>query len=229
MIPMFLLHSRFTANKFPISFKRNPLLKQLLERSSNNHRSRTIAPFNMSDSRDFSASPTTAVPAHVNFDVEAGKRPSTSHNRHKPGSIHSDPDGVPPSPMLRRRQTRANTGLTFRTVDATPLQPTWHPGQEPGLDPSKPNGGRPQTPDIHEECQITVVDFSEDNIDVHDFDNAGLIAFIAKPQDSWIKCRWINVNGLSWDVIQALGQHKKLHRLAIEDLTNTDNRTKADW
>jgi hypothetical protein len=26
-----------------------------------------------------------------------------------------------------------------------------------------------------------------------------------------------------------LGQHKKLHRLAIEDLTNTNNRTKADW
>ncbi|PMD41351.1 cora family metal ion transporter-like protein [Hyaloscypha variabilis F] len=131
--------------------------------------------------------------------------------------------------MLRRRQTRANTGLTFRTVDATPLRPSWHPGQEPGLDPSKPNGGRPHTPDLHEECQITVVDFSEDNIDVHDFDNDGLIAFISKPQESWIKCRWISVNGLSWDVIQALGQHKKLHRLALEDLTNPNNRTKADW
>ncbi|KAH8790624.1 cora family metal ion transporter-like protein [Hyaloscypha finlandica] len=131
--------------------------------------------------------------------------------------------------MLRRRQTRANTGLTFRTVDVAPSRPNWHPGQEPGLDPSKPNGGRPQTPNLHEECQITVVDFSEDNIDVHDFDNAGLISFIAMPQESWIKCRWINVNGLSWDVIQALGQQKKLHRLAIEDLTNTDNRTKADW
>jgi Mg2+ and Co2+ transporter CorA len=119
--------------------------------------------------------------------------------------------------------------LTFRTVDVAPSRPNWHPGQEPGLDPTKLNGGRPQTPNLHEECQITVVDFSEDNIDVHDFDNAGLIAFIARPQESWIKCRWINVNGLSWDVIQALGQQKKLHRLAIEDLTNTDNRTKADW
>jgi Mg2+ and Co2+ transporter CorA len=73
------------------------------------------------------------------------------------------------------------------------------------------------------------VDFSEDDIVTHDFDNAGLIEFLRKPQESWITCRWINVNGLSWDVIQALGQHKKLHRLAIEDLTNTNNRTKADW
>jgi hypothetical protein len=229
MIPMFLLHSRFPTNRFPLTIKSNPLLKQLLEGPNKPHRSRTFALFNMSDTRDFSTSPMPAGPTHVNFDVEPGNRPSTSHNRHKPGSIHSDPDGAPPSPMLRRRQTRANTGLTFRTVDVAPSRPNWHPGQEPGLDPSKPNGGRPQTPNLHEECQITVVDFSEDNIDVHDFDNAGLIAFIAKPQESWIKCRWINVNGLSWDVIQALGQQKKLHRLAIEDLTNTDNRTKADW
>ena len=42
-------------------------------------------------------------------------------------------------------------------------------------------------------------------------------------------CRWISVNGLSWDVIRLLGNQKNLHRLAIEDLTNTKNRTKADW
>jgi hypothetical protein len=229
MIPMFVLHSRFTANRSTFSIKRNPLLFQLLEVPYKTRRPCAFTPFAMSDTRDFSASPTMTSPTHVAFDIETGKRPSTSNGRHKPSSIRSDPDGAPPSPMLRRRQTRANTGLSFKTVDVTPLRPSWHPGQEPGLDPSKPNGGRPHTPDLHEECQITVVDFSEDNIDVHDFDNTELINFIAKPQESWIKCRWINVNGLSWDVIQALGQHKKLHRLAIEDLTNTNNRTKADW
>jgi hypothetical protein len=229
MIPMFLLHSRFTTPRLPISINRNVILKQLIGKHDKSHSFRAIAPYNMSDTKDFSTSPTTAAPAHVNFDLETGKRPSISSANHRPTSIRSDSDGIPPSPMLRRRQTRANTGLTFRTVDATPLRPSWHPGQEPGLDPSKPNGGRPHTPDLHEECQITVVDFSEDNIDVHDFDNDGLIAFISKPQESWIKCRWISVNGLSWDVIQALGQHKKLHRLALEDLTNPNNRTKADW
>ncbi|KAL0473966.1 hypothetical protein QR685DRAFT_569966 [Neurospora intermedia] len=35
----------------------------------------------------------------------------------------------------------------------------------------------------------------------------------------WVKCRWISL----------LGRHKNLHRLAIEDLLNTRNRTKAEW
>jgi Mg2+ and Co2+ transporter CorA len=34
---------------------------------------------------------------------------------------------------------------------------------------------------------------------------------------------------LSWDVIKLLGNFKKLHPLAIEDLMHTGNRTKADW
>ena len=63
----------------------------------------------------------------------------------------------------------------------------------------------------------------------HTLDNASLVRFLDKPQPKWSKCRWINVNGLSWDVISALGKHKNLHRLAIEDIMNTRNRTKADW
>ncbi|KUJ10140.1 uncharacterized protein LY89DRAFT_596838 [Mollisia scopiformis] len=175
------------------------------------------------------SSPTT----HVNFDLEAGRTSGTTAGQspnHRPLSIRSEPDekiGV--SPILKRRQTRSNTSKTFSTVDIAATRPSWAPGQEPGLDPSKPNGGRPQTPTLHEECQITVVDFSEKDMQMHEFDNAGIIDFVKKPQESWISCRWINVNGLSWDVIQALGKYKKLHKLAIEDMVNTNNRTKADW
>ena len=46
----------------------------------------------------------------------------------------------------------------------------------------------------------------------------------------WGKSRLIRYGDrLSWDVIQALGKYRKLHKLAIEDLTNTHNRTKVDW
>lgn len=83
--------------------------------------------------------------------------------------------------------------------------------------------------DLRATCQITIVDFSESQINVHELDNNGLIAFLKLPQPDWVKCRWINVNALSWDVIQAVGQYKQLHSLAIEDLMNTQNRTKADW
>lgn len=84
-------------------------------------------------------------------------------------------------------------------------------------------------PDLAAPCDITVVDFSRDNLAVQNFDNETIRSFLERPQPSWVRCRWINVNGLSWDVIQALGQHKHLHKLAIEDIMNTRNRTKAEW
>lgn len=60
-------------------------------------------------------------------------------------------------------------------------------------------------------------------------DNETLPNFMDMPRPAWAACRWINVNGLSWDVIKLLGSDKRLHRLAIEDLLNPRNRTKADW
>lgn len=50
-----------------------------------------------------------------------------------------------------------------------------------------------------------------------------------KSWPKWASCRRINVNGLIQDVIRKPGDNKKLHRLAIEDLINSRNRTKADW
>lgn len=84
-------------------------------------------------------------------------------------------------------------------------------------------------PTLSTPCEITVVDFSHDRLASHKRTNETLSAFMDLPQPEWVKCRWINVNGLSWDVIQLLGQHKSLHRLAIEDLMNTRNRIKAEW
>jgi hypothetical protein len=185
----------------------------------------------MSEGRGLPPQSARSLPAEAPSDLEAALSTENPKQHGPKASYHSEPDAAAdlPEPFLRRRQTRAGTNRSSTTVDFSPWRPNWRPGQEPGLDPSKPNGGRPQTPTLHEECQITVVDFSEDDIALHDLDNAKLIQFLDKKQAEWIKCRWINVNGLSWDVIQALGNHKKLHRLAIEDLINTNNRTKADW
>ncbi|KAG9243270.1 cora family metal ion transporter-like protein [Calycina marina] len=131
---------------------------------------------------------------------------------------------------MRSRGQKFPTDKSFKTVKGDKTKKDWHPGQEPGLDPSKPNGGRKiGAPLLHERCQITVMDYSGSDLEVHDFDNQGLIDFLKAPQEEWIKCRWINVNGLSWDVIQAVAENKNLHRLAIEDLVNTESRTKADW
>ncbi|KAJ2977687.1 hypothetical protein NUW58_g7734 [Xylaria curta] len=130
---------------------------------------------------------------------------------------------------LRRRNTRANTLRTLEEFEEFESRLGWRPGAEPGIDPKKPDGGQDAIPDLHAECQITVVDFSQQDLKIHELDNSELIDFVRQPQPSWVKCRWISVNGLSWDVIQALGEYKDLHRLAIEDIMNTRNRTKADW
>ncbi|KAL0636907.1 hypothetical protein Q9L58_004129 [Maublancomyces gigas] len=100
------------------------------------------------------------------------------------------------------------------------------PGQEPGLDPNETSDERVK---LHTECGITVVDFSEDDIVQAELGNVDLLAFLDKPREDWVGVRWINCNGLSWDCIQALAKYKGLHKLAIEDLVNTKNRTKCDW
>ncbi|KAI0424437.1 hypothetical protein F5Y09DRAFT_324361 [Xylaria sp. FL1042] len=134
-----------------------------------------------------------------------------------------------PNVVLRHRNARTNTFRTLEEFEDFERRPGWRPGTEPGIDPRKPDGGQDVVPDLHAECQITVVDFSREDLQIHEMNNAELIEFVKRPQPSWAKCRWINVNGLSWDVIQALGQYKDLHRLAIEDIMNIRNRTKVDW
>ncbi|PVH96340.1 hypothetical protein DM02DRAFT_535547 [Periconia macrospinosa] len=129
---------------------------------------------------------------------------------------------------LRRRPTRSNTVHHYQAPDRHSRITFEEPGAEPGVDPSK-DADPPQYVSLHEECQITVVDFSEHEVDKTYLENGDLEEFLAKPKAEWVQCRWINVNGLSWDVIKILGSHKRLHRLAIEDLMNTNSRTKADW
>ncbi|KAI1393357.1 uncharacterized protein F4822DRAFT_384406 [Hypoxylon trugodes] len=188
---------------------------------------------------EVTAPPSLPELAHTNSDASAIS-PTTNDTRARVRyAVNVDTSSVsqpaqlfsPLSPTagLRRRTTRSNTFMTLEEFEDFEAQPGWKPGAEPGFDPSKPDGGQETIPDLHAVCQITVVDFSQDNLQVHELDNNQLIDFIKEPQPDWVKCRWINVNGLSWDVISALGRYKDLHRLAIEDTMNTRNRTKADW
>ncbi|KAH0065316.1 hypothetical protein KCU60_g19342, partial [Aureobasidium melanogenum] len=88
----------------------------------------------------------------------------------------------------------------------------WQPGSEPGIDTSADgvvSHGKTFP------SQITAVDFCEDQIEQTELDNNSLADFLNKSRPEWATCRWINVNGLSWDVIKLLGNHKKLHPLAI--------------
>jgi len=135
-----------------------------------------------------------------------------------------------------RRRGRAETVL----YGAAEMGRTtgWAPGQEPGIDTSDPPPYSRENAvgiesthydQLNQRCEITVVDYGNDGMSTIDLDNDNLADFLQKPQDDWSDVRWINVNGLSWDVIRILGNCKGLHRLAIEDLMHTRNRTKVDW
>jgi hypothetical protein len=71
---------------------------------------------------------------------------------------------------------------------------------------------------LHTECQITVVEFNEEQIVQQDFFNEGLKEFLEKPREDWVKVRWINCNGLSWDIIQQLTRHYNFHSLGMLSL-----------
>ncbi|KAI1338253.1 hypothetical protein F5Y15DRAFT_388190 [Xylariaceae sp. FL0016] len=192
---------------------------------------------------DHLAIPSQPLPPGITSTVSAPETVPTVNSPNNRTRVHyaehldttaaprSAPHITPMSPTLglRRRTTRSNTFKTLEEFEDYERRPGWRPGAEPGIDPSKPDGGQDSVPNLHAQCQITVVDFSQNDLRIHELDNAALIDFVKVPQPEWVKCRWINVNGLSWDVIQALGNYKNLHRLAIEDIMNTRNRTKADW
>ncbi|KAF2025192.1 hypothetical protein EK21DRAFT_77031 [Setomelanomma holmii] len=129
---------------------------------------------------------------------------------------------------LRRRITRSHTVKNYEDYKS-PTRPNWEEaGAEPGVD-TKNETDAYKYHHFHVRCLITVVDFSADRVECHDLDNDTLEEFLGRPQENWVACRWINVNGLSWDVIRMLGNHKQLHRLAIEDLMTDKGRTKVDW
>ncbi|KAJ9266311.1 hypothetical protein DTO212C5_6398 [Paecilomyces variotii] len=185
-------------------------------------------------------SPATA-PDNDNIDIEAEPRPP----RVRIGSAVSEDAitidagtstaRVNSRESAKRRTKRSNTAQSYYPDGANNHDQNWHPGTEPGIDPKKPlppygaDWGSSVPTDLHRHCDITVVDFSQNEMRQYELDNDTLEQFLMKEKEPWVQCRWINVNGLSWDVIRLLGNQKGLHRLAVEDLMHTSNRTKADW
>ncbi|RGB37410.1 hypothetical protein C1646_694883 [Rhizophagus diaphanus] len=96
-------------------------------------------------------------------------------------------------------------------------------GQDPGIDPKYVDY------DIHTNCKIFCADFSEkDATIVKNLTNESLEEFLQKERPPESRVRWINIDGISWDVIKILSIHYDLHPLAIEDSLQGDQRTKLD-
>ncbi|KAK9473060.1 uncharacterized protein V1510DRAFT_393555 [Dipodascopsis tothii] len=95
-------------------------------------------------------------------------------------------------------------------------------GWEPGIDV------RHTEVELGETSTVTIVDYNASRYRiVTKIDKHSIHDFIKDRQD-WATVRWINVNGLSWDVLRAISEYYNLHPLAVEDMVDIPKRTKAD-
>ncbi|KAJ7919349.1 magnesium transporter [Mycena leptocephala] len=106
-------------------------------------------------------------------------------------------------------------------------------GAEPGIDPRRASMEL-QYRTVHKECVIEVVDYSAVSSSFTNMRNSEFVDWCAGPKSKrqpWVKVRWINITGVSWDVIKALSFKHELHPLALEDVLHTrpDNLSKADY
>lgn len=62
-------------------------------------------------------------------------------------------------------------------------------GGEPGIAPDATSLEDERLASLHTECQITVVDFSEDQIRKEELWNHELQEFLDRPREEWVKVR----------------------------------------
>lgn len=80
-------------------------------------------------------------------------------------------------------------------------------GAEQGIDPRR-HSTFAAFRNVHQKCVIDVIDYSSIRCSIGRMTNSGFINFLqdgrASVREPWVKVRWINVGGISWDVIGAL-------------------------
>ncbi|KAL1950966.1 hypothetical protein VTO73DRAFT_115 [Trametes versicolor] len=107
-------------------------------------------------------------------------------------------------------------------------------GAEPGIDPRRASAFLSYG-HIRQQCLIEVNDYSTMRTSFGRMTNAEFIRLLADSNASrrepWVKVRWINVGGISWDVVSALALKYDMHPLALEDVLHQrgNARSKADY
>jgi hypothetical protein len=80
-------------------------------------------------------------------------------------------------------------------------------GAEPGIDPRRASA-QLHYGHIHQNCEIEIIDYSSVRHSYGRMTNAQLVSLLSDPlasrRDSWVKVRWINVGGISWDIVKAI-------------------------
>uniref|UniRef100_A0A060T3A0 ARAD1C39006p n=1 Tax=Blastobotrys adeninivorans TaxID=409370 RepID=A0A060T3A0_BLAAD len=144
-------------------------------------------------------------------------------------SVHRKTLSEDPQITRRERARRRYSTLNSTHDEIKMATERRRPGWEPGVNI--------QTTDVilnSVGSNITIVDYSMDRhrvakleVGLGDHANIELKDALHK-RPEWSKVRWINVNGISWEAIAAVGETYNLHRLAVEDMVDIPQRTKMD-
>ncbi|KAF9296329.1 hypothetical protein BGZ88_000120 [Linnemannia elongata] len=82
---------------------------------------------------------------------------------------------------------------------------------------------------IDQQVHVTVLDVNQTEYAVRaNLNNNEFLEWLKQPRPDWSVVRWININGMSWDVIKAIAIEYDVHHLAVEDLLHVPQRTKVD-
>ncbi|KAK9458485.1 uncharacterized protein V1516DRAFT_143201 [Lipomyces oligophaga] len=167
-----------------------------------------------------------------------GSKISTPSRNKDAGAVSLDIDQTQNISSASNPTASAKTGLRVRNINQL-LKREWNDwgakrnykaarsdrgevGWEPGIDV------RNTVVELGDDSMVTIVDYSKDRYRiVNKIDKFTIKNFLNDKQD-WASVRWINVNGLSWDVVRCLAEFYNLHPLAIEDMVDVPKRAKAD-
>ncbi|KAK7018173.1 magnesium-like protein [Favolaschia claudopus] len=143
----------------------------------------------------------------------------------RPQTPRSPPPFLPPKDLFRaavRRVIALHRGTRFIA--------TRNAGAEPGVDPRRANADA-EYGEIQQKCIIEVADYSAVRCSLSRMTNQEFVDFMqetsSNPRQPWVKVRWINIGGISYDVIKAMSMVYDLHPLALEDVFHAHPRARS--
>jgi hypothetical protein len=146
---------------------------------------------------------------HTRETTRVDRRPSPSLEATRKSVESHKTDRAPAAPPKRspKDRFRAAVRLVIAVHRTSSNILVGRVGAEPGVDPRR-RGTFAAFRNVHQKCVIDVIDYSSIRCSIGRMTNSGFINFLqdgrASAREPWVKVRWINVGGISWDVVSAL-------------------------
>lgn len=153
--------------------------------------------------------------------VPGAENRENQQQRQKPSftEVYSAPPAIPPRkttmasssssvrPSMPLERFRSSVRKVIHLTRGSSAMSLGGAGAEPGIDPRRSNAFL-NYGHIHQHCTIQVTDYSWVRSIPRQMHNKEFVEFMADAQSSprapWIKVRWINIGGISWDVMSAV-------------------------